>query len=417
MQTTQPAPESPTVQSLRRGSGRRRGAAALLGLLIVAGLGVSGISVTHASEQNSKRPPTTLEYNLGARSFSVPNLTDANGHPSPMEVQARVHLPPDAAKGHHPVIVLVPGYWPTCADAKAQKITENPRSSEDALTAAYDRLNRWPCAKGISQIPSYRGFDYLARALSGSGNIVISIGANGANAIDTRSFEGDQARAALIGKHLNLWQKFVATGKGPLSAVLPARIRTHVDMKSVGLLGHSRAGRAVLQYAANANRGKWPAGVRIRAVLGLAPASGFGTDPATFTNTGTDVAIIGGSCDGVSNPPFNPYFAPAVKGSRHPAYRWLFRGANHNYFNTQWSPSGGQVAAHDDAVHPKGQPHRCYDASSTTTQLTEGEQRLLTRTFVTAFFGSALRNDRSQIGLLDGSRPVAGVTTEKAGGK
>ncbi|EZP26143.1 hypothetical protein [Microbacterium oleivorans] len=237
MQTTQPAPESPTVQSLRRGSGRRRGAAALLGLLIVAGLGVSGISVTHASEQNSKRPPTTLEYNLGARSFSVPNLTDANGHPSPMEVQARVHLPPDAAKGHHPVIVLVPGYWPTCADAKAQKITENPRSSEDALTAAYDRLNRWPCAKGISQIPSYRGFDYLARALSGSGNIVISIGANGANAIDTRSFQGDQARAALIGKHLNLWQKFVATGKGPLSAVLPARIRTHVDMKSVGLLG------------------------------------------------------------------------------------------------------------------------------------------------------------------------------------
>lgn len=225
--------------------------------------------------------------------------------------------------------------------------------------AAYGRLNQWPCAKGISQIPSYRGFDYLARALSDSGNIVISIGANGANAIDTRSFEGDQARAALISKHLELWQTFVATGKGPLSTVLPANIRAHVDMKNVGLAGHSRAGRAVLQYAADANRSHWPKGVRIRAVLGLEPASGYGRDPATFTNTGTDVGIIGGSCDIVSTPPFDPYFASAVEGSHHAAYRWLFRGANHNFINTQWSPSSGQVAANDEAVHPEGQPDRC----------------------------------------------------------
>ncbi|MFT2753617.1 hypothetical protein [Clavibacter sp. Sh2088] len=389
----------------------------LLVALSIVGFAGSATSGATAGEREPRRSATTLDYDFGPRSFSVPDLTDSTGRPSPMELQGRVHLPPGAAKGLHPVVVLVPGYWPTCADAEAQRITEDPKSSEEAVVAAYDRLNQWPCAKGISQIPSHRGFDHLARALSDSGNIVISIGANGANAIDTRSFEGDQARAALITKHLEMWQEFVATGKGPLSAVLPADIRTHVDMKDVGLAGHSRAGRAVLQYAADANRAKWPKGVTIRAVLGLAPASAFGTDPATLTNTGTDVGIIGGSCDGVSNPPFDPYFAAAVTGSHHPAYRWMFRGANHNYSNMQWSPSSGQVAAHDDAVHPPGQPDRCYDAWSTVEQLSEDRQRLLTRRYVSAFFASALHDDRRGIALLDGSRPAAGVTTEKAGGK
>lgn len=394
---------------------RRRIVVPAIALLGVAILGLGTVSPANAESPAPARNVATLEYNLGAKSFSVPDLKDEHGRPSPMELQARVHLPAHAARGRHPVVVLVPGYWPTCADAKAQKVTENPKSTDAALVAAYGRLNQWPCPRGIGQIPSYRGFDYLARALANAGDVVISIGANGANAIDSRSFEGDQARAALISKHLRLWKQFDTTGRGPLTTKLPASLRGHLDLGHVGLLGHSRAGRAVLQYAADHHQRQWPTGVHIRAVLALAPASGYGNAPDTFTNTGTTLGIIGGSCDGVSNPPYNPYFAAAVNGSRHPAYRWLFRGANHDFFNAQWSPSSGQVGAHDDADHPAGRAIDCFETSSpadAVTQLSEHTQRNLTTRYVAAFFGQTLQHRHDQNSLLDGTHPLAGVTTE-----
>lgn len=44
-------------------------------------------------------------------------------------------------------------------------------------------------------------------------------------------------------------------------------------------------------------------------------------------------------------------------------------GANHNYFNTQWSPQSGQVAAHDGVGHPKHQPGKYTDAYAPTVDL------------------------------------------------
>ena len=46
---------------------------------------------------------------------------------------------------------------------------------------------RYPCLPGYQSIPSYRGYDYLAKSLASNGYIVVSISANGINAQDNLS--------------------------------------------------------------------------------------------------------------------------------------------------------------------------------------------------------------------------------------
>lgn len=384
--------------------------------LVVVGLLLGAATAAVPAARPSAEVGRVVDYDLGSRAFSVASLTGPDGRPAPMELRARVHLPADVRRGRHPVVVLLPGYWPTCADPVAQRTLDDPRSSEVARARASARMNRWPCAKGTPAIPSFTGLDAVARRLAGAGDVVVSISANGANAIDSENFQGDAARAALLGEHLRLWRRFVARGTGPLERILPPDVRPHIDLRRVGLVGHSRAGRAGLQYAADTHRSSWPAGVRIAAVLALAPASDYGDPASALKNTRMPVAFIVGSCDSISNPPFEPYFALSRAGNPFAVYRWTFRGANHDYFNSQWSPSSGQVGAYDDAEHPAGQPDRCVDTSTATasqvTQLTERRQRGLAARYITAFLQRSLQGDHRQDRLLDGSRPLPGVTTD-----
>lgn len=297
-------------------------------------------------------------YSLGDSVFELPPAAD--GTPAKGELTAVVHYPKDLTGHRYSVVVISHGLWISCADKQAWK-------DED-----WAKLDAWPCATGTPEIPNYRGYDYLGTTLAAQGMIVISISANGSKA---RMGQGqDEARAALINQHLKMWQQLSSTGRGPLAGKLPVNFKGHADLTNVGLMGHSRGGRGTLFYAADQHQKDWPAGVRIKAVI--------------------PVGAFIGTCDGAVRGNVYDYLQA---NNRQPLYEWSVRGANHDFFNTQWSPSSGQIGAYDDA------PADCKDK-----RMSEPQQRSVATAYTSAFFKRYLLNDRSGMPLLTGAvRPFA----------
>ncbi|MFF9012772.1 hypothetical protein ACF09C_07320 [Streptomyces sp. NPDC014870] len=141
--------------------------------------------------------------------------------------------------------------------------------------------------------------------------------------------------------------------------------------------------------AAERHKDRWPAGVKVRAVLALAPAYNVMTEDMTaYEITTTPLAAIRGTCDGHVGSEALGFAADATAKSSAGFHPLEMRGANHNYFNTQWSPASGEVAAWDDAVHAADRPGQCTDLGGSTydPQLTEAAQRQAGAAAIDAFF-------------------------------
>ncbi len=347
-----------------------------------------------------------VHYTLGDAAFQVPGFHADPEKPelADLELTGMVHYP-KRLTGRHPLVVVLHGQWWTCVNGSAPAL-------------------RWPCAKGTAILPSYRGHDYLGRNLASRGFVVVSISANGVNAGELGD-PADAARAALINKHLAMWKQLTDTGRGPLAGRLtdpgtgtPRRVdfTGALDMTRVGTLGHSRGGRGVMWQAAAKHRAEWPAGVRIRAALPLAPAGMFDPEnPEVVANYQlTDVPFLQweGMCD---NGAHGEYFDVTAKGNRATSRQLDVHGANHNFLNTQWSPSSGQAGAEDDADRgPRPRPGLCttvLGAPTAERQLTEDEERRVATGYASAFFRRYLTGDAAQDRILDGKElPYATIT-------
>jgi hypothetical protein len=375
-------------------------------------------------------PVAEAVYNLGDTAYHDPNIT------TPIELAAVVHYPAHLGDRPHPLIVIEHGLWWTCADRQAEQVvktTPTPPPTKGgpppppALVQAYAELAQWPCRPGVAPIPSDAGYDYLAASLASHGFIVVSISVNAINAAaDTAAVTGDEyaARADMINEHLSLWRELVTTGGGPLADALVdpstgqrARVdfQGRVDLSDVGTIGHSRGGEAVMYQAADTHRGAWPPGVRIRAVFTLGPVYD-GSDGANRADTlVTNAAVAGmtGTCD-ASGGDSQDYFTYESGRTEAGLYNFSVVGAEHNYFNTQWSPDSGQVMASDDAVPAQNAgPGRCTDHvdGGSAVELTETQQRQAAIVYTTAYFRRYLLGDSSVTPVLTGAfKPLADVT-------
>src|SRR3954452_9748645 len=196
-------------------------------------------------------PVATAAYDLGDTAFRVPGFHHDPGdtEPAPLELAGVVYYPRDLTGGPRPLVVVAHGMWESCVV---------PRPPAPVPNGSAD----WPCAAANPAMPSLRGYDYLGKALAGRGFVVVSVGLNGVNAGEQGDI-ADLARAAVLNKHLAMWQQFAATGDGPLAGKLGADFRGKVDLSRVGTFGHSRGGRAVMWQAAAVHAADVPAGVRI----------------------------------------------------------------------------------------------------------------------------------------------------------
>ena len=323
--------------------------------------------------------------------------------PLRVEDLAEVTLPirdGEVAPGRHPVVLLLHGRHQWCSDVGG---------------AVPDPVPAW-CGNPTTTIPvpSYTGYRYLADKLASQGRIVISISANGINAQDNTRDLGANARAYLIEYHLNRLRRAdrqSTTGYGD-------RLIGHVDLSRTVLMGHSRGGEGVVR-AAQVIAINPEATATIAGVIPLAPTAFSQSAPPTMAT----VTILP-ACDGDV---FDLQGQTYVDRGRdlygtHGALNssvWV-PGANHNYFNTEWTP-GLSVSdtGSDDAAY-------IYDDTTTTgscrpaIRMNPAQERAVGLQYMAGAVRLMQDGDSSMQPLFDGSGTEvaslarAGVTMRSA---
>lgn len=266
-----------------------------------------------------------LTYDLGEASI----LT---GVSESVEILGRVYHPSLLDEKPYPLVFLLHGYHSSCADGDQYYIA-------------------WPCPSSSVPIPSYLGYDYFARQLAGHGFIVVSLSANGVNVVSRSELDGGAvARSELIRHHLSLWEQFANQGHPTVGD----RFFGKVDFSRFGTWGHSRGGEGVVRHAADHKTSESP--FSLRAVLAVAPVV-FESTPVEDVPFAVTLPYCDGdvsSLAGVFYIDDGLYRADANRSSK---YSFLFMGANHNFFNTYWTPGywtlGYFDGATDDAVRLK----------------------------------------------------------------
>jgi Calx-beta domain-containing protein len=312
---------------------------------------------------------TRAEYDFGDEAITLPGLEN---HTS--ELRALVYSPAGAT-GRRPLVIFLHGRHQPCYGDAPSPVP-------------------WPCGAGNHPVPSYRGYDASANALASNGDIVVSISADAINAWDFLTVDGGAlARAQLVLAHLDLWRRWSTTGGGPFGRSFVGR----VNLANVGLMGHSRGGEGVVRAALLNGARKDPYG--IRAVVALAP-----TDFARPTIPGVATTVILPYCDGdVYDLQGQHYYDDTrytVKGDNALRSTVLIHGANHNFFNSEWTPGLSVAPSFDDWFgDPTAQP--CGAAAP--QRLNPLEQQAAGRAYIAGWFRMILGRDPSLLPLFDGT--------------
>ncbi|WP_326557607.1 alpha/beta hydrolase family protein [Micromonospora sp. NBC_01796] len=313
-----------------------------------------------------------LDYNLGDSATTLTGLDNL-----PVELRAAVYAPA-RAKGERPVVVFLHGRHSACY---------NP-------TTRQTNNSNWPCLTGFIPIDSYLGYSETAESLASHGYVVVSISANGINAKDATNTDdnGALARGQLVMKHLDLLAKWNDSKGFPWSR---HPLSGRLDLRNVGLMGHSRGGEGVVEAALLNAEGRHPYG--IRAVLPLAPVD-FGRP----TLPDVPMAVLLPYCDGdVSNQQGQHFFDDTRYSVDDNVLRTslMVMGANHNFFNTEWTP-GVSVSPSNDDWSPAND-EVCGSASP--TRLTSAEQRAVGTAYMAGFFRLVQGGETAFLPLFDGT--------------
>lgn len=320
---------------------------------------------------------TREEYNFGDTAFQPSDF------PGPVELIASIHYPTNLAGAPLPVIVLLHGRHATCFKGGSA-------------------LLQWPCTlKGSQPIPSYQGYDYFSQVLASHGYVVASISANGVNAVDNSVLDlGALARAELVQEHLDILNAFNTTGGAPFGNKFVGKF----DMSRIGTMGHSRGGEGVVRhYVLNDSLGA-PYG--IKAVFPLAPV-----DFNRFVVNNAALNVLLPYCDGdvvdLQGVHFYDDARYNVPGDLAPKHYILVMGANHNFYNTVWSPSSTFPGAANDwqVFVPGGHSDPHCGTVPGNKRLTETQQRGTGLAYMSAFFRAYVGGENQFIPILTGDAP------------
>ncbi len=342
---------------------------------------VAAISPANPVDPGKKGPYATVsgEYQLpGAKLPDFPHKVEMQG----------VVVAPKGAPGKRPLALFLHGRHSTCFAG-----TEN--TSGD-----------WPCKAGYKAIPSHRGYLQAQRLLASQGYVTVSISANGINGQDWAADDGGaQARSSLVRLHLARWADWAGAQRPTAPPVVKSAPVT--DLSKVLLMGHSRGGEGVNRAATDSlsappaaqdgYRGKvrWT----IRGTVLIGPTI-FGHNPAPDVPS---VTILPG-CDGDVSDLQGQIYVDGTRGvSRGAALHSALYvvGANHNFFNTEWTPGQAVAPAWDDFGSEA--PDKVCTLGKAKTRLTARQQQTVGATYLAAAARLFVAGDDRVRPLLDGS--------------
>ncbi|MBI4910547.1 MAG: hypothetical protein HY820_43440 [Acidobacteria bacterium] len=285
-------------------------------LIAIAVLGVGLGAQTQDPSAPGPLPVTNTQYKF--ESVQIPQIA------YPVDIWATVWHPEDLSGAPYPLLVFLHGNHGICRQVG---------TSSDFATSLTPPF----CPAGFTQTQNHLGYDYVASRLAGYGYIIVSINAN---AINTRP-NGNSERGRLVQEHLRYWAIWNSSEGGfPFNKTFSGK----VNLRNVGLMGHSRGGEGV-RAAYNFNRREGsPFG--IRAVLEVGPVD-FGrlntTSPNPLFNVdGVPFSVILPACDAdvSDNQGMRVYDRARVirETSTAPKSQIYIYAANHNFYNSQWAP-------------------------------------------------------------------------------
>ena len=365
-------------------------------------------------------------YKFGEQSIDLAAIGGVKG-----ELEGKLYLP--TTGGARPTVILLHGRHSSCyGDGVANPL-------------------RWPCATSPTatparlSIPSYLGYDGTARALASNGYSVVSISANSINANDNQlaADQGAQARGQLILDTLTMlknanagapvsyfdaWKnRTVTLGQAladgtaalaeragafltpvePLDTVTATDLVGKFDLSNIGLMGHSRGGEGVT-YAATLNNAlaqPWA----IKSILPLAPV-----DFARMTVPDVPMNVILPYCDGdVSNQQGQHMLDDSRYAYDDNVLRsgvWAM-GANHNFYNTVWTPGLFAFSVSDDwsgSTTRRIEPICGTDptVAATSIRMTAAEQYAMGTAYMAGWFRLTMGGENQFLPMFDGTGQV-----------
>jgi hypothetical protein len=328
----------------------------------------------------------TVEGEYDLPGVSLPEMAKA------VEMRALV-IAPKGVTTKRPVVVFLHGRQDACYAPGADEFRAG-----------------WPCPDGSRPVPSHRGFRSMQQLLASQGYLTVSIAANGVNAQDSLDDFGAQARSSLIRWHLGKWADWAGAGAGTAPAVV--RQASPADLSRVMLVGHSRGGEGVNRAVMDSltppppDADGYPGEVRwtIRGLVGIGPTNG-GQNPVPDVPS---MMLLGG-CDGDAALAGQMYVdATRGVGAGRALHSALYViGANHNFYNSEWTP-GQSAAPSDDDWWPADDP---VCGPGRPTRLTAEQQQRAGATYLAAAARVFLQDDDAVLPLIDGS----GVSAPSAG--
>jgi dienelactone hydrolase len=296
------------------------------------------------------------------------------GPKGPMPVRLRGAIGAPVAAGPHPLALVLHG----------RNETGCPEGPLDSTT--------WPCFARENRYDL--GLRHVVRSLAERGIVAVAPSLGGAFTAGWGEPNDADRWPRIVTRTLGQVAREAAAGGGRFGVAL----RGLVNLRRIGLLGHSLSGhhsvRAARRRADNDSpadiaRGRGPA----RALFLLTPVAQGAVLPDLPT------AIVLASCDGDTGPMGRTYLRQARRqGNRtRPVVLARLDGANHNFFNRRLARLGADDAPTD--LRRCRRPHR----------LTAGAQQRWIDLAAADFFAATLRGARRPAWLRLGAPPLSRV--------